>query len=179
MDSNAWKRYLLVAFVALISIGGVAFGFYLLLNVFSTLFDQAIGVFFLVLLTINAVFNLAGGYYFLYSFGVYKPAIVPLKRFPTVGVVVPFRNEKPGVVQRTLEPLLKLDYPRENYSVYAIDNSTCLNILGWRSSQHHRKNFNRFERRFWHPCRSKGNISHGSPKRYRQFGWRLLVYALT
>ncbi len=118
------KKHLLVATIVLTSIGGVLYGAYLLKDVLGTPVDKAIGTVFLFLLTVNAVFNISGCYYYLKSFGAIRGYKKPeLKSTPPVAVVLPFRNEAPGIVERTLASLKNLEYPGK-ISYYVIDNSS-------------------------------------------------------
>lgn len=45
-------------------------------------------------------------------------------RLPRVVLHVPCHNEPPEIVERTLDGLARLDYPRDRYMVYVIDNNT-------------------------------------------------------
>ncbi len=118
------KKHLLVATIIVTSIGGVMYGFYLMFEILGNPLDKAVGTVFLLLLIVNAVFNTAGCYYYLKSFhGIRSYRKPELKKAPPVAVIVPFRNEKPGTVERTLASLKKLKYPGK-VAYYAVDNSS-------------------------------------------------------
>jgi cellulose synthase/poly-beta-1,6-N-acetylglucosamine synthase-like glycosyltransferase len=155
MDREALNRKLLVALLLLVSLGGVAFGLYLLSEVFVSPIDRLMGAVLVLLMGVNALFNLSGSYYFLRSFTVPRPRVVPLQRFPTVAVVVPFRYESPAIVKKTLEALFKLDYPRAKITFYALDSS------------------NRLDEEFVRWCRARG-VRHA----YVQNPTRLKAWAL-
>ena len=53
-----------------------------------------------------------------------SPRESPRRTFPRVALHVPCHNEPPEVVARTLDALAQLNYPRDRYSVYVIDNNT-------------------------------------------------------
>ncbi|MFH1448503.1 MAG: glycosyltransferase family 2 protein [Candidatus Micrarchaeota archaeon] len=122
--NNEQRKYLLISTIVLTSIGGVVYGFYLLFGIFGNPIDKAFGSVFLFLLIVNAVFNIAGCYYYLKSFvAIAKYRKPTLVKAPPVAVVVPFRNEKPGTVEKTLASLKRLKYPGK-IAFYTIDNSS-------------------------------------------------------
>lgn len=85
--------------------------------------EKVLGGVFVLLLAVNALFNIAGCYYYLASFSAARVRIPPVRSLPRVAVVVPARNEKLETVEKTLRSLLAVDWPREKLAYYVIDNS--------------------------------------------------------
>ncbi|MEM4389732.1 MAG: glycosyltransferase [Candidatus Micrarchaeia archaeon] len=123
METPVWKRYALTFLITAISLAGVIYGSYLVLYVLTSPVEKGLGGIFVVLLAINAAFNIAGCYYYLASFQASRINIPPLRAFPRVAVVVPVRNEKFETVERTLRSLLALDWPKHRLAYYVVDNS--------------------------------------------------------
>lgn len=74
------------------------------------------------LMCIN-VFLSVGGFIYYYRMGKEDPNI-PLEEYPFVSVMVPAHNEC-AVIRRTVQALLKFDYPKDRYEIIVInDNSS-------------------------------------------------------
>jgi len=124
MDKDLAMRWLLVLFIMGISLAGVAYAIYLFAFVTAGLVEAFLSGLFLLLVTVNAIFNTVGCYYYIASYGLYK--FTPKKLngpLPHVSIVVPVRNEEQKMLERNLRSYLTVDYPRDKYSVYVLDNS--------------------------------------------------------
>ncbi len=75
-----------------------------------------------IMMGINVMLSIGG---YLYYMRVSKTdGHIPLKEYPMVSVMVPAHNES-IVIRKTVEALLKFDYPRDRYEIIVInDNST-------------------------------------------------------
>lgn len=75
-----------------------------------------------VLMIINIVLSIGG---FIYYMNVYKDnGHIPLREYPMVTIMVPAHNES-IVIRRTVQALLKFDYPQDKYEIIVInDNSS-------------------------------------------------------
>lgn len=74
------------------------------------------------LMFINVFLSL-GGFIYYYRMGKENPNI-PLEEYPFVSVMVPAHNEC-AVIRRTVQALLKFDYPKDRYEIIVInDNSS-------------------------------------------------------
>ncbi len=75
-----------------------------------------------VLLGINITLAVGGAIYYYHMAG--KDGHVPMENYPFVSVMVPAHNES-VVLKRTVESLLRFDYPKDRYEVIVInDNSS-------------------------------------------------------
>jgi len=128
MDRELLKRQFLVLLVLVLSLLGISFGTYLTI-ITPTLYTKFLAVLFLVCTLIATFFNVMGAMYFYRSYKAPMPKIQPLKRFPTVAMVVVSYNEPPEMVTETIENLKKVDYPRNKLSFYLLDDSTDRGIV--------------------------------------------------
>lgn len=117
-------RWALVIAIMIVSIGGLIYGVYLLAFITTSLIERLLAAFFLLLVIINLIFNTVGCYYYIRSYGLDKYVPRKLKFMPKVAVLIPCRNEDPGMVKRNLRSMLSLDYPKEKLSIHFLDNST-------------------------------------------------------
>lgn len=124
MERELLTRYLLVIAIMGISFAGVSFGLYLLRYIVTTPAEVILTIVFLILVTSNTVFNAFGCYYYIRSYGLDKFTPKKLAHYPRVAVVVPARNEKEEMVKRNLESLTRLDYPKDKFRIFLLDNST-------------------------------------------------------
>jgi len=124
MDKDLAVRWALVFAIMAVSVGGIAYGAYLLVFITNSLVEKALAVLFLLLVSTNAVFNATGCYYYIRSYG--RDRFVPrkLEGHPKVAVLVPCRNEDPEMVKRNLRSLTTIDYPKDNFSIHFLDNSS-------------------------------------------------------
>jgi cellulose synthase/poly-beta-1,6-N-acetylglucosamine synthase-like glycosyltransferase len=124
MDRDLTIRWILVILIMGTGISGIAFGIYLVQYVATTIPEKMLSVLFTVLVTSNAIFNAAGCYYYICSYGSEKIKLKKLEKYPRVAVVMPARNEDEEMVKRNLESIIKMDYPKDKVTFYFIDNST-------------------------------------------------------
>ncbi len=74
------------------------------------------------LMGINVLLSV-GGFIYYYRMGKEDPHI-PLEEYPFVSVMVPAHNES-AVIRRTVQALLRFDYPKDRYEIIVInDNSS-------------------------------------------------------
>jgi len=123
MDKELLKRQFLVALVVLLSLLGGGFGVYLTI-ITPTAYTKFLAVLFLFSAIVAAFFNIMGAMYFYRSYNAPMPEMKPLKRFPTVAMVVVSYNEPVDMVEETLEKLRTVDYPTDKLSFYLLDDST-------------------------------------------------------
>ena len=90
-------------------LAGVAFAVYIML-VASSIYVYFFGIFLLVLSVIAGFFNTVSAYFYYKSFfydgylAKITAGLKPLKRFPTVAVGVPVKNEDPKIVREDHAP---------------------------------------------------------------------------
>jgi cellulose synthase/poly-beta-1,6-N-acetylglucosamine synthase-like glycosyltransferase len=123
MEKDLAIRWALVIAIMGVSIGGLNYGVYLLFFIVNTLPERILAIFFLILVTINAIFNTFGCYYYIRSYGLDKFTPKKIRSYPKVAVVIPTRNEDEEMVKRNIESVTKLDYPKNKLKLYLIDNS--------------------------------------------------------
>ncbi len=122
MKTDLYVRWLLVVMILGISFGGLVYGYQLTFFILTGQVERIFGMLFIILLSVNTAFNLAGCYYYLKSYGLEGYERRELREFPPVAVVVPCRNEDPGMVDRNIASHKTLDYPK--LAFYFLDNST-------------------------------------------------------
>lgn len=121
--SELLKRWALAVFVGATSICGIVGCIYLMCCYFTSPPGLILGGVLLLLLTFNAAFNIVACYYFVRACSVPVPQLKPLKRYPSVAVIVPARNEKPEIIYKTLHALKTIEYSPEKINFYLLDNS--------------------------------------------------------
>jgi len=124
MERDLAIRWALVLAIMVVSLGGIVYGVYLLVFITTTLIERLLALFFLFLVIINGIFNTVGCYYYIRSYGLDKFTSYPLKFMPKVAILIPCRNEDPAMVKRNLRSFLKMDYPKDKFSIHFLDNST-------------------------------------------------------
>lgn len=123
MDKDLAIRWALVIAIMGVSIGGINYGVYLLLFIINTLPEKILALLFLVLVTVNTIFNAFGCYYYIQSYGLDKFKPKKLNQYPKVAIVMPTRNENEEMVKRNIESITKMDYPADKLKIYLLDNS--------------------------------------------------------
>jgi cellulose synthase/poly-beta-1,6-N-acetylglucosamine synthase-like glycosyltransferase len=129
IKDSYWLRLITAAIFVFLSFAGVGFAIYIML-VSSSVYVYVFGVFLLILSIIAGFFNTVSAYFYYKSFfyGDYFAKITaglrPLRRFPTVAVGVPVKDENPKIVQKTLMRLREMNYPKDKMNVYLLDDST-------------------------------------------------------
>ena len=108
MNRELLKRQFLVALVTLLSIFGILFGAYLAI-ITPTPYTKFLAFLFLFSAVVAAFFNIMGAMYFYRSYNAPMPEMKPLKRFPTVAMVVVSYNEPVDMVEETLEKLKNIE----------------------------------------------------------------------
>lgn len=124
MEKDLAIRWALVLAIMAVSLGGIGYGAFLLLFVVGSLVEQFLAFLFLILVVVNAIFNTAGCWYYVKSYGLDRFTYHAPTSFPKVAVVMPCRNEDPEMVKRNLRTLTKIDYPKGKLSIHFLDNST-------------------------------------------------------
>jgi len=124
MERDLAVRWALVIAIMGVSIGGINYGVYLLLFIVNTLPERILAFFFLTLVTVNTIFNTFGCYYYIRSYGLDKFTPKKIRKYPTVAIVMPTRNEDEEMVKRNIESITKMDYPKNKLKIYLLDNST-------------------------------------------------------
>ncbi len=122
-------RFCTVAIFVLLSVASLMFSAYLFVTVNST-YTFVLACAFLGLSLFAGFFNFYASvsYFRSYFYDRYIDAITarlkPLKRLPTVAVIMPVYNEDTEVVQKDMKRLLDLDYPKNKIKFYMVDDST-------------------------------------------------------
>ncbi|NYZ78539.1 glycosyltransferase [Candidatus Micrarchaeota archaeon] len=124
MESDLAIRWALVIAIMGVSIGGVNFGIYMLFFIVNTLPERILAFLFLLLVTVNTVFNVFGCYYYLRSYGLDKFTPKKITSYPKVAVVMPTRNEDEEMVMRNMQSITELNYPKSKLNIYLLDNSS-------------------------------------------------------
>jgi len=123
MDKDLIIRWIFSLMIMLVSFGGVAYGIWLLVFFASDPIEMFLGFAFVVLVSINTLFNTVGCYYYIRSYGLDKFTPKPLTSYPRVAIVVPCRNEDEEMLKRSMESISRVDYPREKIRFTLLDNS--------------------------------------------------------
>jgi cellulose synthase/poly-beta-1,6-N-acetylglucosamine synthase-like glycosyltransferase len=129
LGDNYYLRLFTAAIFVLLSAAGVTFAIYIML-VSSSIYVYFFGIFLLVLSIIAAFFNTVSAYFYYKSFfyddylAKITAKLKPLKRFPTVAVGVPVKNEDTRIVEKTLVRLKEMNYPKDKMHIYLLDDST-------------------------------------------------------
>jgi len=129
IKDSGYLRLLTAAIFVFLSVAGVAFAIYIML-VASSAYVYFFGIFLLLLALIAGFFNTVSAYFYYKSFfydgylAKIKARLKPLKRFPTVAVGVPVKNEDFKIVKKTLLRLKEMNYPKDKMKIYLLDDST-------------------------------------------------------
>lgn len=116
-------RKLLFAFVIASAAFSVAYALFLLLFVFGTAAQIALGTVFAVLTLVVAALNILMCYYFYASYFARAPKCVATSS-SRVAVAVPTCDEDAAMVEDTLLRLKRMRYPRRKLEFWLLDNST-------------------------------------------------------
>lgn len=127
-DGFTLRVFTIVLFLVL-SIAGIGFSIYMFM-VATTTYMYVLSLAFFVLSVISSFFNISASilyyrsYFYVNHLKGIQQGIKPMRRHPTVAVVVPVYNEEPAVVEETLMSLSKLNYPKDKLVRYLLDDST-------------------------------------------------------
>ncbi len=128
-------RIITSALFVVLAIAGIGFSGYLLIIARST-YMYVLAICFAVLAAVSGLFNVfaASAYYRSYFYEFYlekvRERLKPMKRLPTVAIVVPVYNEDTNIVKRTLARLLEIRYDKSKVRYYLADDSTNAAITG-------------------------------------------------
>lgn len=129
IHDSSYIRLFTAAIFVFLSLAGVAFAIYIML-VASSAYIYFFGIFLLLLAVIAGFFNSVSAYFYYKSFfyagylAKINATLKPLRRFPTVAVGVPVKNENPTIVKKTLMRLKEMNYPKDKMTIYLLDDST-------------------------------------------------------
>jgi cellulose synthase (UDP-forming) len=116
-----------------ITFAGLAFAVYLILLMHSV-YQYIIAIAFLILSIISGVFNViaASWYYKSYFLEEYikniKKNLKPLKRLPTVAIVMPTHDENLKMIRKNVISLTKVNYPKNKYKIYVLNDLNDPNV---------------------------------------------------
>lgn len=123
-------RLLVVLLFAMLTISGITFSLYLIYFGAHTTYTYAVALTFLVLSALSGFFNTFTAYSY-YRSAFYDEYITrissqvkPLKTFPTVAIAMPVFNEKTDMVEKNLLRLKEMNYPKDKFRIYLLDDST-------------------------------------------------------
>ncbi len=129
IKDSYYLRLATAAIFIFLSMAGVAFAIYIML-VSSSIYVYFFGIFLLALAVIAGFFNTISAYFYYRSFfydgylARITAGLKPLRRFPTVAVGVPVKNEDLKIVEKTLLRLKEMNYPKGKMKIYLLDDST-------------------------------------------------------
>jgi cellulose synthase (UDP-forming) len=122
-------RIFTVLLFAILTVSGAAFAVYMLAT--STNMSMiALAVIFLMLALVSGFFNVTSALLYYRSYFYYKhikkisDGLAPMRKFPTVAVVVPVYNESPEMVKKNMLRLKSMQYPQNKMHFYLVDDST-------------------------------------------------------
>jgi cellulose synthase (UDP-forming) len=122
-------RVLTVVLFTILSIAGFGFAIYLFW-VATSLYMFILACAFAVLAFVAGFFNIYASIWYYRSFYYDKylekirHSLKPLGKLPTVALIIPVYNEDPLMVEKDIESLLKMDYPKQKMKFYIADDST-------------------------------------------------------
>ena len=114
-------------------LAGLGFSIYLF-SVSNTWQMLAVAILFTILALSAAFFSIFAAYMYYKAkdcdqyISNLKRTVKPLKRFPTVAVVMPTFNEDISITERNIKRLMEMDYPKNKMAFYLLDDSTDTNI---------------------------------------------------
>lgn len=126
-------RFITVIIFVILSIAGFVFSAYMFIEANST-YTFVLASIFLSLSLFAGFFNVYASvsyfrsYYYTSYLERIKKSLKPLRKYPTVAVVVPTYNEDPSNVKKNMERLMEMDYPKDKIKMYLLDDSTKENI---------------------------------------------------
>ncbi len=127
-------RLATVVIFLLLSIASFIFAGYLFIEVNST-YMFALACTFLILAAFAGFFNVYAAlcYFRSYFYDKYIDNITaklkPLRKFPTIAIMMPVYNEDPKMVKRNLLKLKEMNYPKSKITYYLLDDSTKKDII--------------------------------------------------
>ncbi len=122
------RLFAVVVFAAL-TVFGFGFSIYLIYNA-NNAYSYFLAFSYLILSIIAGLFNTftAYSYYRSYLYDEYLKKIgetlKPVKTLPKMAVAVAVFNENPEEVEKNMEKLLELEYPKDRINFYMLDDST-------------------------------------------------------
>lgn len=131
-----YRLFAMILFIIL-SISGIAFSLYLFM-ISQTLYMYIIAVAFFILSIITGFFNSYAAYLYYKSYFYVDylnnlgKGLKPIQKYPTVGIIVPIKNEDPKIVKRTLLSILKMEYPKNKIKLYLVEggrNRDSINMM--------------------------------------------------
>ncbi len=127
--SGVLAKLMLVFLFSALTAVSLIFSAYLLLNANSVI-AYVIAISFTFLALISGGFNMVSSYSY-YKSSYYaryleniNAGLKPMRRKPSVAVVMPVYNEDPGMVARNLAKITQLNYDRSKLKFYMLDDST-------------------------------------------------------
>ncbi|MDE1866033.1 MAG: glycosyltransferase [Candidatus Micrarchaeota archaeon] len=133
LRDSYYLRLFTAAVFIILSLAGIAFAVYIML-VSSSIYVYFFGIFLLALSVIAGFFNTVSAYFYYKSFfyddylGSITRRLKPMRAYPTVAIGVPVKNENPAVVKRTINRLREMNYPKDRFNIYLLDDSTIREI---------------------------------------------------
>ncbi len=127
-------RMFSVAMFVFLAVAGLGFVLYLF-AIADSVYMFVLAASFAVLTLIAGFFNIfaALAYYRSYFYDRYlqkiNAALKPVRRKPSVGVVMPVFNEDPELVKRNMLRLKDLKYPKNKIKFYLLDDSTDQDVV--------------------------------------------------
>ncbi|MEM3791363.1 MAG: glycosyltransferase [Candidatus Micrarchaeaceae archaeon] len=128
MDIEKAFRFFTIPLI--LGVDSVSMGFAIyLIKISLSAFSIFVSIMFLITTIVADFFNTIaafeyyGSYEYEKKFNNSKKWKRELRRFPTVALVVPSYNEDPRVVKKTLQKLQEVNYPKDKYRIYLLDDS--------------------------------------------------------
>ncbi len=133
-----WKKYLswgvavrlaTVSIFFVLSVASIIFSIYMFMEVNSS-YTFFLAIAFLSLAVFAGFFNIYASisyfrsYFYDTRLKEIKKGLKPLRRLPSVAVVMPVFNEDPELVKRNMTALFGMDYPKSKMRFYMLDDST-------------------------------------------------------
>jgi cellulose synthase (UDP-forming) len=129
LDREQIGRLFTVIVFCTLSVAGFGFSIYLFL-VANSPFIYIIAISFLFLSLVAGFFNVLAAYWYYKSFyyekyleGL-KKKLRPMKSFPSVGVLIPTKDEDIGMIRRNVEALMGVSYPKNKMHIYVSNDSS-------------------------------------------------------
>ncbi len=122
-------RMFTVFLFIILALSGAAFAVYMLVTS-SNIVTLMLAVAFLMLAIVSGFFNVTSAMLYYRSYFYYKhineisSGLKPMRKFPTVAMVVPVYNEDVEMVKRNLLRLKRINYPKDRIKFYLLDDST-------------------------------------------------------
>ncbi|MDE1846361.1 MAG: glycosyltransferase [Candidatus Micrarchaeota archaeon] len=134
LNRRFFGRTLAVLLFVTLSVAGMIFALYLF-YVANSPYMYLLAASFTILSLIAGFFNIYASIWYFRSFFYDKylekinAGLPKITAFPRVAVAIPVYNEDPGMVEKNLKELLKLNYPKGKINFYLADDSTDKKIV--------------------------------------------------